>query len=241
MTTKNFLTITLITLFSICEGVVMAYDFSFTYQGKTLYYDITSSNTAKVTFKSRYNDDYISYVTDNVVIPSNVTYNGKTYSITAIGKSAFEDCNRLTNIKIEAMITSIGEDAFEGCKRLKSIILPNSIQSIGEGAFSDCKSLTSIKIPTNITTIEEGTFSNCSSLTNIEIPAMVTYIGEDAFEGCSRLKTIYSKNTTPPIVDNEAFEGVSRRTQIYVPTNSVNAYQQTIGWQKFSTIQGKKF
>ncbi|MCI6962976.1 MAG: hypothetical protein MR734_04510, partial [Bacteroidales bacterium] len=61
----------------------MAYDFSYTHQGTTLYYNITSDNTVEVTYYDRYyNYDYVS---GDVVIPSSVTNNGTTYSVTSIG------------------------------------------------------------------------------------------------------------------------------------------------------------
>ena len=241
MTIKKFLTITLVALFCVCGGKSMAYDFSFAYQGKTLYYDITSSTAVKVTFKSRGGDDFVNYINGDIVIPAKVSYMNKNYTVTAIGRSAFEDCSRLTSVKIEAPITYIGEDAFEGCSRLKSINLPNSVISIGESAFSDCIALKSITIPAVITVIREGTFSDCRSLTSIEIPATVTSIGEEAFEGCNRLKSIYSKNPNPPAIDDETFEGISRKAVVYVPTNSVSKYKQSAGWLRFANIQGKKF
>lgn len=241
MTIKNFLTITLVALFSICGGRSMAYDFSFDYQGKTLYYDITSSAAVKVTFKSRGGDDFVNYINGDIVIPAKVSYMNKCYTVTAIGRSAFEDCTRLTSVRIEAPITYIGEDAFEGCSRLKSINLPNSVISIGESAFSECIALKSITIPTMITIIREGTFSECRSLMSIEIPASVTTIGDEAFEGCNRLKNIYSKNPNPPMIDSETFEGISRKAVVYVPTNSVSKYKQSAGWLRFSNIQGKQF
>ena len=64
----------------------MAYDFSYTYQGKTLYYNITSDNTVEVTCYSHsiYDNDN-NYVSGDVVIPSSVPNNGTTYSVTSIG------------------------------------------------------------------------------------------------------------------------------------------------------------
>ena len=64
----------------------MAYDFSYTYQGKTLYYDISSSSlhTVSVTHCYYYNTGS-GYVSGDVVIPSSVTNNGTTYSVTSIG------------------------------------------------------------------------------------------------------------------------------------------------------------
>ena len=62
----------------------MAYDFSYTYQGKILYYNITSDNTVEVTCYSNVLNDN-NYVSGDVVIPSSVTNNGTTYSVTSIG------------------------------------------------------------------------------------------------------------------------------------------------------------
>ena len=75
----------LITLVAICmlSFHAMAYDFSYTYQGKTLYYNITSDNTVEVTCYSNF-INYNNYVSGDVVIPSSVTNNGTTYSVTSL-------------------------------------------------------------------------------------------------------------------------------------------------------------
>ena len=62
----------LITLVAICMLSLhaMAYDFSYTHQGTTLYYNITSDNTVDVA-----GDNSVSGA---VVIPSSVTLNSAT-------------------------------------------------------------------------------------------------------------------------------------------------------------------
>ena len=109
----------------------MAYDFSYTYQGKTLYYTITSSNTIEVTYYNRYYND--NYVSGDVVIPSSVTNNGTTYSVTSIGDRAFAYCSSLTSVTIPNSVTSIGDAAFLDCSGLTSVTIPNSVTSIGGG------------------------------------------------------------------------------------------------------------
>ena len=70
----------------------MAYDFSYTYQGNMLCYDITSESTVKVV---------PDYYTDSIVnIPSSVTHNGRTYSVTGIGAEAFAGSVMLSVVTI---------------------------------------------------------------------------------------------------------------------------------------------
>ena len=66
----------------------------------------------------------------NAKIPSIVTYNDTTYSVTSIGIWAFMDCSSLTSITIPNSVTSIGREAFYGCSGLTSITIPNSVTSI---------------------------------------------------------------------------------------------------------------
>ena len=137
----------------------MAYDFSYTHQGTTLYYNITSDNTVDVA-------DYNS-VSGAVVIPSSVTNNGTTYSVTSIGYSAFYSCSGLTSVTIPNSVTSIGKWAFISCSGLTSVTIPNSVTSIGNGAFRDCSGLTSVTLPNNAT-IHSKAFIGAGAKTTID-------------------------------------------------------------------------
>ena len=104
-----------------------------------------------------------------VIIPATITRDGKTYKVTAIEESAFEDCTSLTSITIPESVTSIGESAFSGCSKLTSISIPNGVTTIGKNAFFWCENLTSITIPNSVTSIGDGAFELCSSLTSIVV------------------------------------------------------------------------
>ena len=73
---------------------VKAYDFSYTYQGQTLYYNIVNGE-AQVTYQNNGSPAYTN-LSGALVIPDTVTYNGTTYSVTSIGDYAFRGCSGLT-------------------------------------------------------------------------------------------------------------------------------------------------
>ena len=188
----------------------MAYDFSYTYQGKTLYYTITSSNTVEVTYYNRYYNN--NFVSGDVVIPSSVTNNGTTYSVTSIGASAFQSCSGLTSVTIPNSITSIGDSAFADCSGLTSVTIGNSVTSIGNYAFDWCNSLTSVTIGNSVTSIGDDAFISCSGLTSITIPNSVTSIGNMAFAYCSGLTSVTLPNNAT--IHSKAFIGAGTKPTI---------------------------
>ena len=153
----------------------MAYDFSYTHQGKTLYYNATSDSTVEVTYYVNNNNNDV-YATGDVVIPSTITCNNTTYSVTSIGRVAFICCSDLITVSIPNSVTSIGERAFDGCSKLTSVNIPNSVTSIERGVFRGCLVLTSVTIPNSVTSIGELAFEYCSGLTSVNIPNSVTSI-----------------------------------------------------------------
>ena len=77
-------------------------------------YNIIGENSVEVT------DDYEAYSGD-LIIPAAVSYGGVTYSVTAIGESAFEDCSKLTSVSIPNSVLTIYENAFAECTKLVSL------------------------------------------------------------------------------------------------------------------------
>lgn len=138
--------------------------------GVTIYYNYNDDgNSVSVTYKGPTYDAYYYEYSGKVVLPEEVTYNGKTYAVTAIGERAFFVCPGMTEITISNSITSIGELAFCDCSGLTEITFPESITTIGVYAFPDCVGLTSVNIPNSVTSIGTAAFSHCSNLTSIVV------------------------------------------------------------------------
>ncbi|MBO5799236.1 MAG: leucine-rich repeat domain-containing protein, partial [Paludibacteraceae bacterium] len=121
--------------------------FEFTYEGQTLKYKVANGNEAKVSKQQS------AKISGDVKIPESVTFAGKKYRVTTIGKGAFEFCFGLTSVTIPNSVTTIGDEAFYYCDGLTSVTIPNRVTTIGEAAFEYCTGLTSITIPNSVTTI----------------------------------------------------------------------------------------
>ena len=150
--------------------------------------------------------------------------------ITKIGDYGFAGCNQLISVAIPNSITSFGYAVFYGCTGLMSITIPDSITSIGSSAFQNCSSLSSIIIPNSISRIENSTFGGCTGLTSITIGNGATFIGNNAFNNCRSLTGVTILATTPPILNNVNAFGSTNACPIYVPADSVAAYQAATNW-----------
>ena len=162
--------------------------------------------------------------------------------VTLIEQSAFNGCKLLARVlNLEnTKVTKILNGVFNGCSALAEVSLPASLTSIGQYAFLGCKSLTrAVNFEnTQLTSISSELFSGCSSLAEIALPAGVTSIGSNAFYGCSSLQYIRIEATTPPtLASTNAIP--SKIGAIYVPDESVAAYQAATNWSSFaSKIKG---
>ena len=92
------------------------------------------------------------------------------YSVTSIGKYAFDGCTKLTSVTIPDSVTIIESAAFYGCSGLTSVTIPASVKSIDRIAFYNCSGLTSMTIPNSVTSIGDSVFHGCSGLTQITLP-----------------------------------------------------------------------
>ena len=212
---KHKFTLLLVIIGMMVSQVASAYDF----EKDGIYYDILGDDVS-VTFKEQYTPTY----SGNISIPSAVSNNGKTYSVTSIGFTSFWSCSGLTSVTIPNSVTSIGEYAFGGCEGLISVTIPNSVTSIGDYAFDDCSALTSVTIPNSVTNIGYEAFRNCTNVeylnydSNIVVPSVfgkklkeviignhVTSIEKYAFSGCSGLEKAYTGKSVE-IIPESCFE-----------------------------------
>ena len=207
-----------------------------------LYYDLNSSSQeATVTYENFDDESNYKDLSGSLAIPEKVSYGGTTYTVTSIGKEAFDYCSRLTSVEIPKSVTSIGNWAFGYCSGLTSVTIPNSVTSIGAWAFSYCYCLTSVKLPNSVTSIGRNAFLCCSSLKSITINSEgVLTLGDHIFDECYALERIYCNTLIPPVSDDYSVfsDRTYSKTIVYVPQSALSEYKGTTPWNQFSNIQG---
>lgn len=217
------------------------------YYDGTLYYKVISNTEAQVV-KARKD-------CSDVIIPSEIQIEGKTYSVTSIGKSTFKSNEKLSSVEIKEGVTVIGEGSFRLCTNLRRVKLPNSLISIEQEAFRVCSNLTSIDLPSglkeigtqcfsyssiNSVSIPRGVaiidgFSNCESLQSVILQEGASSIAVCAFSGCTNLTTINIPKSVTRI-DAGAFSDCSSLTAIDIPVQVV----EIGGGGNFGTFDGCK-
>ena len=168
--------------------MLWAYDF----QSGDLYYNITSDSTAMVTSKSA-SYPYNNGVTiTSAVIPSSVSYSGKTFAVTAIDDYAFMNCTSLASLSIPLSMIDIGFDALKNTTLYNnSSQWENDVLYIGDCLIEAKTTISgSYVIKSNTRLIASKAFDKCSSLTSITIPENVQVIGRSCFHDCESLAKV---------------------------------------------------
>ena len=228
----------LILLLTVLFGAANMYGF----EVNGILYNITSetNRTVEVTHK-----DFKGNYQGEIIIPESIKYNGKTYTVTAIGDNAFYNCYNMTSITIPKTIVSVGKHAFYDCIRiasvilycktvgswftekssLKTVVLGKGVEKVGNNAFARC-GITSLSIANTVNTIGEYAFQQ-TSISSLVIPSSVKTIGKGAFESCQRLEKVEIANGLEAI-PNYAFVNCRNLVSVTIPPSITS-----IGYKAF--------
>ncbi len=110
---------------------------------------------------------------ENIVLPKNLV---------SIEEGTFSGSNiELSENSLPESLRMIGKSAFENCDSLTELYIPDSVLDIDESAFYDCDNLVKVRMSPNVKLIPKSAFNSCDSLTTFEWESNVKLIGEYAF------------------------------------------------------------
>ena len=168
-------------------------------------------------------------------------------------------------------VTKLGIGSMFSFQNIVQITIPNSVTEIAKGTIMTCTTkvsafkgkfvtedglsvikdnvlygvalynLTSYDVPNGVVEMQDAIFQN-AKLTRCTIPESMTHINGQPFNSCTRLQYLYCKANIPPTLNNNIFYDLTTIPNIYVPTESVDAYKSAIWWRKWAdNIVGMNF
>lgn len=239
------------------------YDFAIQQYGHDIYYKIIGDDEVCITYKNTnyntYPGDYGEQVVDwfdftgkteywiGMRLPNSVTYDGKTYRVTAIGENAFRGCTNLNMLEWDGYsnIKHIGANAFKGCYNLKSVELPQKLQTIGAHAFEGCSKIPALIFPETVNLIDCSAFMGCSRLKYIILDSPMQ-IGSYAFSGTtlqghdlSGGMAIICRTVSPPVLaDSTVFDAKHYATSKLQVLYSVGeVFSNDENWSRFVNVK----
>lgn len=130
-----------------------------------LKYKITSLKKGKVTVKVVGN----RYKKKQLRIPSKVSYQGKKFRVTVVGKKAFRGNKYIRKMRVPSTVHTVGTQAFAHMKKLTHLAFGRNLKSLGGKACYQDASLRKVKINSH----------------------KLKRMGRKAFQGCIRLRPVF--------------------------------------------------
>lgn len=144
-----------------------------------------------------------------VLVPSKVTYKGKSYTVTSIGSKAFYNNKTIVTAAVPSTVKTVGTQAFSGCTKLKKVTGFTNVTSIGKQAFYNCSALTQI-----------GSKSGAITLSKVQ------KIYNSAFQNCKKVTRFTITSKSLKSVGSKAISGINKKTVIKVPSSKLSTYKK---------------
>lgn len=152
------------------------------------------------------------------------------YYADRIPDNCFKNCKNLETVVIKRSIVYIGRSAFDDCNKLESVIFDSGAGSefIYQNAFNSCDNLKTIVLPDSEVIIEENVFKNCKNLEKVVFNKN-TYITENLgsiFVGCYKLNKfeLDQNNQNYKVEGSLLLSNDGKSIILALPNNEYNEY-----------------
>ncbi len=131
-----------------------------------------------------------------------------------ISSYAFQDCEKITTVKLNDSLVSILGWAFYS-SGVSSIEFGSSLALIANNAFQDCLNLTSLEFSDSLKTIGDCAFYGCRNLTTVEFGSSLKEIGRQAFDRCNITGELIIPDSVTRIIGG-SFGNNANLTSVYI-------------------------
>lgn len=181
--------------------------------------------------------DRADYYKGRVVIPEQISYEGHTYPVYAIGENAFAGQENLTSVQLPSCLRAVSACAFLGCTNLQEVSLPEGLKVFASCAFTGCTSLRQITLPRHAAVVDSLTFYCCASLSSVVLPHCVRFVCQGALEHLPAITDVYCYSSNPPVAELGAFTLADQQhCTLHVPSDAVSLYQESPVWSDFCRV-----
>lgn len=152
-----------------------------------------------------------------------------------IEDEAFYNSSMPFSISLPANLISIGKGAFCNGGLEGELKLPESCVILGERCFAN-NSFTKVSFSSVLEEVPDNAFAYNGELTSVILPPYLNHIGNRAFEGCKALQVITCLAKTPPVLEDNVWDVYWDKCVLQVPEESIDAYKNSDGWNRFQNI-----
>lgn len=173
-------------------------------------FNITSETENTVEVSRQTTGEYAG----DIIIPEQIIYNDKTYTVTGIADDAFSGCPGITSVTIGGKETTNESNVTNNPVAVMTRATGSSGIIVGERAFKGCSGLRTLTLGENVTSIDEEAFTGCISLTDVTC------------------ESIYP----PAALANIFNETTYNNATLTVPETFLSIYQTTTPWSLFTNV-----
>lgn len=217
-----YLPLLLLGLASCVKTEVITEYLPYSFKVEGIAYNIISENNLTVAVTGA---EKPSSYKGNIIIPSTVVYDDKTYTVTQLAYQCFLESN-LNSITIPESVSYIIDSAFEG-SQINNLTLDDSSQSIAVNKSLNYAIIKSAYIGRSIS----GNWIS-TTLDNLTLGKEVTKFSIQLTQPL----TVTLESEIPPVGDIEATDEIFDNSVIYVPATAITAYEDSDNWGKFKII-----
>ena len=156
----------------------------------------------------------------DLVLPSTVTAEGTSYTVTAVGSSAFSSRNWIKSILIPATITNLANNVFHSCSGITNAVILAQADVIDLGMFPEQSvDFDTLVISGNGRTRLVHSYDSYAQRPRHVRISGVRELGEGCFKNYPNLEDVTFDDDSLRIIGNEAFYGNIGNSAFYDCTN----------------------